>query len=229
MSVQKQYKASNNEIESLPDTISIFWRTHLQEVDFSENCLKELPSYIFELEVSVIRWIRWGKKSSISPNQSEQKNLWWELLIVIDITPLWKSTTSISASQSSNTHKLSATYSTVFSSESQGLVQNWCSSLLLSSSRSINTTSPSQSDRSEEASWKRGKTSSQLWLRFPKNRLSRRMCNMQQVSRWQHCYRIVCVAHKEETKKYFRKFASAICQNSLLKLYVFFYSYVRED
>uniref|UniRef100_H3CMJ3 non-specific serine/threonine protein kinase n=1 Tax=Tetraodon nigroviridis TaxID=99883 RepID=H3CMJ3_TETNG len=49
----KQYKASNNEIESLPDTISIFWRTHLQEVDFSENCLKELPSYIFELEALV--------------------------------------------------------------------------------------------------------------------------------------------------------------------------------
>lgn len=51
--MQKQYKASNNRIETLPDTISIFWRTHLQEVDFSENCLKELPSYIFELEVGV--------------------------------------------------------------------------------------------------------------------------------------------------------------------------------
>ncbi|XP_029701634.1 leucine-rich repeat serine/threonine-protein kinase 1-like isoform X2 [Takifugu rubripes] len=49
----KQYKASNNQIESLPDTISIFWRTQLQEVDFSENCLKELPSYIFELEALV--------------------------------------------------------------------------------------------------------------------------------------------------------------------------------
>uniref|UniRef100_A0A3Q2CNU6 non-specific serine/threonine protein kinase n=1 Tax=Cyprinodon variegatus TaxID=28743 RepID=A0A3Q2CNU6_CYPVA len=43
-------KASSNIIENLPNTISIFWRTQLQEVDFSDNCLKELPSYIFELE-----------------------------------------------------------------------------------------------------------------------------------------------------------------------------------
>ncbi|XP_037553156.1 leucine-rich repeat serine/threonine-protein kinase 1 [Nematolebias whitei] len=46
-------KASSNLLESLPDTISIFWRTHLKEVDFSNNRLKELPSYIFELEAIV--------------------------------------------------------------------------------------------------------------------------------------------------------------------------------
>lgn len=50
-SLQKICKASNNQIETLPDTISMFWRTQLKEVDFSENSLKELPSYIFELEV----------------------------------------------------------------------------------------------------------------------------------------------------------------------------------
>nr|XP_020479276.1 leucine-rich repeat serine/threonine-protein kinase 1 [Monopterus albus] len=49
----KQCKASSNMIESLPNTISIFWRTELQEVDFSDNSLKELPSYIFELEALV--------------------------------------------------------------------------------------------------------------------------------------------------------------------------------
>lgn len=49
----KQCKASFNEIENLPNTISIFWRTKLQEVDFSDNSLKELPSYIFELEAVV--------------------------------------------------------------------------------------------------------------------------------------------------------------------------------
>ncbi|XP_067257484.1 leucine-rich repeat serine/threonine-protein kinase 1 isoform X3 [Chanodichthys erythropterus] len=49
----KLCKASNNQIEVLPDTISIFWKTHLREVDFSENVLKELPSYIFELEAIV--------------------------------------------------------------------------------------------------------------------------------------------------------------------------------
>uniref|UniRef100_A0A3B3UX17 non-specific serine/threonine protein kinase n=1 Tax=Poecilia latipinna TaxID=48699 RepID=A0A3B3UX17_9TELE len=48
-----QCKASSNQIENLPNTISIFWRTQLQEVDFSDNCLKELPSYIFELEAIV--------------------------------------------------------------------------------------------------------------------------------------------------------------------------------
>ncbi|XP_029353806.1 leucine-rich repeat serine/threonine-protein kinase 1 isoform X1 [Echeneis naucrates] len=49
----KQCKASSNVIETLPNTISIFWRTKLQEVDFSDNSLKELPSYIFELEALV--------------------------------------------------------------------------------------------------------------------------------------------------------------------------------
>ncbi|XP_032363298.1 leucine-rich repeat serine/threonine-protein kinase 1-like [Etheostoma spectabile] len=53
----KQCKASCNLIESLPNTISIFWRTHLQEVDFSDNSLKELPSYLFELEVGSAFWI----------------------------------------------------------------------------------------------------------------------------------------------------------------------------
>ncbi|XP_015198818.2 leucine-rich repeat serine/threonine-protein kinase 1 isoform X2 [Lepisosteus oculatus] len=43
-------KASSNCIENLPDTISIFWKNHLKEVDFSENNLKQLPSYIFQLE-----------------------------------------------------------------------------------------------------------------------------------------------------------------------------------
>ncbi|KAG7278119.1 hypothetical protein CRUP_019429 [Coryphaenoides rupestris] len=46
----KQCKASSNAIEELPDTISIFWRSGLQEVDFTDNKLKELPPYIFELE-----------------------------------------------------------------------------------------------------------------------------------------------------------------------------------
>nr|XP_061819726.1 leucine-rich repeat serine/threonine-protein kinase 1 isoform X2 [Nerophis lumbriciformis] len=49
----KHCKASSNRMESLPDNISIFWKSHLQDVDFSDNCLKELPSYIFELEALV--------------------------------------------------------------------------------------------------------------------------------------------------------------------------------
>ncbi|XP_062868607.1 leucine-rich repeat serine/threonine-protein kinase 1 isoform X2 [Trichomycterus rosablanca] len=49
----KTCKAGWNQIESLPDSISIFWRTHLMDVDFSENILKELPAYIFQLEALV--------------------------------------------------------------------------------------------------------------------------------------------------------------------------------
>nr|XP_057944931.1 leucine-rich repeat serine/threonine-protein kinase 1 isoform X5 [Doryrhamphus excisus] len=49
----KHCKASSNQIQSLPDNISIFWKSHLQDVDFSDNGLKELPSYIFELEALV--------------------------------------------------------------------------------------------------------------------------------------------------------------------------------
>ncbi|XP_060898698.1 leucine-rich repeat serine/threonine-protein kinase 1 isoform X1 [Labrus mixtus] len=49
----KQCKASYNVIKSLPDTFSIFWRTQLQELDFSDNSLTELPPHLFELEALV--------------------------------------------------------------------------------------------------------------------------------------------------------------------------------
>lgn len=49
----KLCKAASNAIQGLPDTISIFWRSGLQEVDFTDNQLKELPPYIFELEALV--------------------------------------------------------------------------------------------------------------------------------------------------------------------------------
>nr|XP_010769589.1 PREDICTED: uncharacterized protein LOC104945589 [Notothenia coriiceps] len=49
----KQCNTSSNVIENLPNTISMSWRTQLQEVDFSDNSLKELPSYLFELEALV--------------------------------------------------------------------------------------------------------------------------------------------------------------------------------
>lgn len=56
-------------IESLPNTISIFWRTHLQDVDFADNCLNELPSYIFELEVgAVCVWVYRGHRKMWIPS-----------------------------------------------------------------------------------------------------------------------------------------------------------------
>ncbi|XP_059362027.1 leucine-rich repeat serine/threonine-protein kinase 1-like isoform X2 [Carassius carassius] len=63
-------KASNNQIEFLPDTISIFWKMHLREVDISENVLKELPSYIFELEAIVSLKLCGNQISTLpSPNK----------------------------------------------------------------------------------------------------------------------------------------------------------------
>ncbi|XP_042331231.1 leucine-rich repeat serine/threonine-protein kinase 1 isoform X2 [Sceloporus undulatus] len=46
-------KASRNTLESLPDTLAVFWKNHLKEVDFSENLLKEVPQCLFQLEVLV--------------------------------------------------------------------------------------------------------------------------------------------------------------------------------
>ncbi|RVE74987.1 hypothetical protein OJAV_G00027490 [Oryzias javanicus] len=43
-------RASSNLIASLPGSISPYWRAELQEVDFSDNRLTELPSYLFQLE-----------------------------------------------------------------------------------------------------------------------------------------------------------------------------------
>uniref|UniRef100_A0A663MZZ0 Leucine rich repeat kinase 1 n=1 Tax=Athene cunicularia TaxID=194338 RepID=A0A663MZZ0_ATHCN len=46
-------KASRNSLEFLPDALTIFWKNHLREVDFSENSLKEVPLGLFQLEALV--------------------------------------------------------------------------------------------------------------------------------------------------------------------------------
>ncbi|XP_029431041.1 leucine-rich repeat serine/threonine-protein kinase 1 isoform X2 [Rhinatrema bivittatum] len=43
-------RASRNFLEVLPDTLAVFWKNHLQEVDFSSNALKEVPAGLFQLE-----------------------------------------------------------------------------------------------------------------------------------------------------------------------------------
>uniref|UniRef100_A0A803TZC7 Leucine rich repeat kinase 1 n=1 Tax=Anolis carolinensis TaxID=28377 RepID=A0A803TZC7_ANOCA len=45
-------KAAQNALESLPDTLAVFWKNHLKEVDFSDNALKDVPQCLFQLEVS---------------------------------------------------------------------------------------------------------------------------------------------------------------------------------
>ncbi|XP_062998254.1 leucine-rich repeat serine/threonine-protein kinase 1 [Elgaria multicarinata webbii] len=49
----KSCKASKNTLASLPDTLAVFWKNHLKEVDFSENSLKEVPQCLFQLEALV--------------------------------------------------------------------------------------------------------------------------------------------------------------------------------
>ncbi|XP_061613512.1 leucine-rich repeat serine/threonine-protein kinase 1 isoform X4 [Phyllopteryx taeniolatus] len=45
-----QYRASCNKMSGLPDNISVFWKNHLHDVDFSDNLLEHLPSSLFRLE-----------------------------------------------------------------------------------------------------------------------------------------------------------------------------------
>ncbi|MBN3288139.1 LRRK1 kinase, partial [Polyodon spathula] len=66
----KYCRASSNSIESISDTISIFWKNHLQEIDFSDNCLKELPLQIFQLEALVSLKVSENQLTALpSPNK----------------------------------------------------------------------------------------------------------------------------------------------------------------
>uniref|UniRef100_A0A8C6XCI5 non-specific serine/threonine protein kinase n=1 Tax=Naja naja TaxID=35670 RepID=A0A8C6XCI5_NAJNA len=49
----KSCKVARNMLDSLPDTLAVFWKNHLKEVDFSDNSLKELPQGLFQLEALV--------------------------------------------------------------------------------------------------------------------------------------------------------------------------------
>ncbi|XP_078386621.1 leucine-rich repeat serine/threonine-protein kinase 1 [Cetorhinus maximus] len=42
--------ASGNLLEFIPNTLCIFWKNYLKEVNFSDNLLKEVPANIFELK-----------------------------------------------------------------------------------------------------------------------------------------------------------------------------------
>ncbi|KAG8145150.1 hypothetical protein E2320_013516 [Naja naja] len=51
--LKKSCKVARNMLDSLPDTLAVFWKNHLKEVDFSDNSLKELPQGLFQLEALV--------------------------------------------------------------------------------------------------------------------------------------------------------------------------------
>uniref|UniRef100_A0A8C5M637 non-specific serine/threonine protein kinase n=2 Tax=Leptobrachium leishanense TaxID=445787 RepID=A0A8C5M637_9ANUR len=46
----KYCKAANNLLDILPENLTLFWKIHLVEVDFSNNALKEIPKSLFQLE-----------------------------------------------------------------------------------------------------------------------------------------------------------------------------------
>lgn len=63
----KQCRASNNVIEVLPDSICVLWKSTLQEVDFSDNRLRELPSYLFQIEGLVTLRLGGNQLTSLPP------------------------------------------------------------------------------------------------------------------------------------------------------------------
>uniref|UniRef100_A0A3B4B653 Uncharacterized protein n=1 Tax=Periophthalmus magnuspinnatus TaxID=409849 RepID=A0A3B4B653_9GOBI len=68
----KQCRASSNMLESLPEVISVQWRKNLQEMDFCNNKLTELPGYLFELEALVSLRLGGNQLSSL-PTSFEWK------------------------------------------------------------------------------------------------------------------------------------------------------------
>ncbi|XP_057705282.1 leucine-rich repeat serine/threonine-protein kinase 1 isoform X2 [Corythoichthys intestinalis] len=52
----KWCRASSNKLSSLPDNFSTFWKTHLQDADFSDNLLEGLPADLFRLEA--LLWLK---------------------------------------------------------------------------------------------------------------------------------------------------------------------------
>uniref|UniRef100_A0ABM5EYR3 non-specific serine/threonine protein kinase n=2 Tax=Pogona vitticeps TaxID=103695 RepID=A0ABM5EYR3_9SAUR len=66
----KYCKAARNMLESLPDTLAVFWKNHLKEVDFSENCLKEVPPGLFQLEALVALKLS-GNQIATLPSQEK--------------------------------------------------------------------------------------------------------------------------------------------------------------
>ncbi|KAL7980155.1 hypothetical protein Chor_001423 [Crotalus horridus] len=61
--LDKSCKVARNMLDSLPDTLAVFWKNHLKEVDFSDNSLKDLPQSLFQLEIlnSPLSWEVYAK------------------------------------------------------------------------------------------------------------------------------------------------------------------------
>lgn len=62
-------KASKNALESLPDKMSVFWKNHLKDVDFSENALKEVPVGLFQLDALMFLRIQGNQLVALPPQE----------------------------------------------------------------------------------------------------------------------------------------------------------------
>ncbi|KAG9489064.1 hypothetical protein GDO78_005201 [Eleutherodactylus coqui] len=63
----KYCKASRNCIEVIPDNLTIFWRNHLLEVDFSDNALRDVPKDLFQVEALQCLKLSGNQLTSLPP------------------------------------------------------------------------------------------------------------------------------------------------------------------
>ncbi|XP_072004717.1 leucine-rich repeat serine/threonine-protein kinase 1 isoform X1 [Engystomops pustulosus] len=66
----KYCKASRNWIEIIPDNMTIFWRNHLLEVDFSDNALRDVPQDLFQVETLQCLKLSANQISALPPPDS---------------------------------------------------------------------------------------------------------------------------------------------------------------
>lgn len=60
-------KASHNALTSLPDRMAVFWRSHLRDVDFSENALRDVPPGLFQLDALVSLKLQGNQLVAVPP------------------------------------------------------------------------------------------------------------------------------------------------------------------
>ncbi|XP_054999231.1 leucine-rich repeat serine/threonine-protein kinase 1 [Sorex araneus] len=60
-------RASHNALESLPEKMAVFWKSCLQDVDFSENALRAVPLGLFQLEALVSLRLQGNQLEALPP------------------------------------------------------------------------------------------------------------------------------------------------------------------
>lgn len=63
----KHCKASQNALECLPDRMAVFWNSHLKDVDFSENSLRDVPPGLFQLDALVSLKLQGNQLVAVPP------------------------------------------------------------------------------------------------------------------------------------------------------------------